>query len=102
MIHVIANIEVAAGKREELLAVFQPLIPQVRAEAGCIEYGTAVDAVSNIPVQIPIRPHVVTVVEKWADLDALLAHLATPHMQTYRERVKDIVKGVQLQILEPA
>jgi quinol monooxygenase YgiN len=40
-------------------------------------------------------------VEKWESLQALQAHLQTPHMAEYRERVKHIVVGVTLQILEP-
>jgi len=35
-------------------------------------------------------------------LDALKAHLAAPHMTTYRENVKDLVAGVTLQVLETA
>ncbi|MFH1569176.1 MAG: antibiotic biosynthesis monooxygenase [Gemmatimonadota bacterium] len=41
-------------------------------------------------------------VEQWASLAALQAHLGAPHMATYRQRVKDLVKGVSLQVLEPA
>ena len=43
MIHVLATIEVAAGKRDEVLTQFAWLTPQVRAEDGCLEYGAAVD-----------------------------------------------------------
>jgi quinol monooxygenase YgiN len=40
-------------------------------------------------------------VEKWESLQALHAHLVAPHMAVYRERVKDVVVGVTLQILDP-
>ena len=43
MIHVIATIETAPGRREAFLAAFQELVPDVRAEKGCLEYGPAVD-----------------------------------------------------------
>ena len=43
-----------------------------------------------------------TVVEKWESLDALNAHLVAPHMLSYREKVKVLVKGVSIQVLEPA
>jgi quinol monooxygenase YgiN len=102
MIHVIAAIEVKPGKREAFLAEFRKLIAPVRAEAGCLEYGPAIDLTSDIPGQIPQRRDVVTVVEKWQSLDALRAHLVAPHMNDYRERVKDLVVGLQIQILEPA
>ena len=101
MIFVIATIEVKPGKREAFLAEFHRNVPNVRAEKGCVEYGPTVDAKTDIKAQIPLRENVVTIVEKWESLQALHAHLAAPHMATYRERVKDYVAGVTLQILEP-
>ena len=44
MIHVIATIELAPGSRDAFLAEFGKLIPDVKAEAGCIAYGPAVGA----------------------------------------------------------
>lgn len=102
MIHVIATIEVAPGQRDAFLAEFRRNVPLVRAEAGCIEYGPAVDVKAELPVPAPFRDNVVVVVEKWESLEALHAHLAAPHMQEYRARVKDFVVRVQLQLLEPA
>jgi quinol monooxygenase YgiN len=102
MVHVIATIQVAPGRREAFLAEFRRVVPLVRAEAGCLEYGPAVDASAGLPGQVPPRPDVVTVVEKWESLDALRAHLGAPHMLEYRGRVKDLVAGVQLQVLQPA
>lgn len=102
MLHVLATIEVAEGKRTAFLAEFHKLVPLVRAEDGCIEYGAAVDVPTAIPVQTPVRDDVVMVVEKWATLDALNAHLAAPHMAEYRQRVAGLVLKVALQILQPA
>jgi quinol monooxygenase YgiN len=102
MIHVIATIEVAAGKRLEFLAEFRRIVPQVRAEAGCIEYGPAIDLAADLAVPVPVRENVAVIVEKWESLDALKAHMVAPHMQDYRVRVKDLVARVQLQVLEPA
>jgi len=102
MIHVIATIELVAGRREEFLQAFHELVPLVLAEDGCLEYGPTVDVASGIPVQQEIRSDVVTVVEKWEDLDALHAHLAAPHMEKYREKVNSIVLGMSLQVLQGA
>ena len=102
MIHVIATIELAPGKREAFLEEFRKLIPLVRAEAGCLEYGAAVDTPSGLSIQIPERANVVTVVEKWESVEALLAHSQAPHMAAYRPKVKDLVRGTQLQVLQPA
>lgn len=102
MIHVIATIEVRPGARDAFLAEFRRLVPLVCAEAGCIEYGPAVDVASGIVVQGAIRENVVVIIEKWDSLAALKTHLQAPHMAEYRTAVKDFVAGVQLQILEPA
>src|SRR5262245_25004110 len=102
MIHVIATIELKDGAREAFLQEFHALMPKVHAEQGCIEYGPAIDLPTNIPVQVPPRPNVAVIVEKWADLPALQAHLQAPHMTEYRARVKDFVQSAKLQILQPA
>ena len=102
MIFVIATIELADGKRDAFLQTFHGLVPAVRAEAGCLEYGPTVDVQTDIAAQQSLRDNVVTVVEKWDDLEALEAHLIAPHMQEYRKTVKDLVVGTSLQILQPA
>jgi quinol monooxygenase YgiN len=102
MIHVIATIEVHEGQRDNLLAEFRKLVPLVRAEAGCLDYGPAVDVPTDIAAQVPQRNNVLTVVERWVSLDALKAHLVAPHMAGYRARVKDLVAAVKLQVLQPA
>ncbi len=101
MIHVIATIEIKPGTRAAFLEAFHSLAPLVRAEAGCIEYGVAMDVGSGLAVQPPLRENTMTVVEKWEDLPALKLHLQAPHMNDYRVTVKDIVASVQLQVLEP-
>jgi quinol monooxygenase YgiN len=102
MIHVIATIDLVEGQRDAFLKEFRALVPQVRAENGCLEYGPAVDVASGIGAQGPPRASVVTVVEKWSDLAALKAHLVAPHMEAYRPRVKHLVRSTTLHVLEPA
>src|SRR5689334_21518922 len=101
MVHVIATVEVGAGKRNDFLAEFRRVVPLVRGEVGCLEYGPTVDLPTEIPAQIPPRDDVVVIVEKWESLEELRAHLQAPHMQEYRARVKDLVRRVQLQVLQP-
>ncbi len=102
MIYVIATVEVKPGKREALLAELRRNVPNVVAEQGCLGYEPTLDAHTEIPAQLPPRADAVTIVERWESLEALRAHLAAPHMATYRERTKDLVARVTLQILEPA
>jgi quinol monooxygenase YgiN len=102
MIYVLAVIEVVPGKREAFLAEFRKIVPLVRAEGGCLEYGPAIDLDTGIPAQAALRENVVTVIEKWATVEALRAHLQAPHMADYRSRVRELVTRVQLHILQPA
>lgn len=102
MIHVIATIEVSQGMRDKLLQEFYALVPQVLEEDGCIEYGPAIDVATDISAQSETRDNAVVVLEKWRDIAALKAHLAAPHMSDYRERVKELIVSVKLDILRPA
>ena len=67
-----------------------------------VEYEPTVDVDSGIPIQGELRENMVTIVEAWESVDALHAHLKAPHMLTYREQVKDLVKDIRIQVLEPA
>lgn len=101
MVIVLAVIELQDGQREAFLREFLQVVPLVRAEAGCIEYGPAVDIETSIPAQPEPRANGVTVVEKWESLEALEQHLIAPHMLSYRKRVKDLVKNSTIHVLEP-
>ena len=101
MIQVIASIELKPGCRDDFLARLNENVPKVNAEEGCLAYDPSVDLDSGLPVQGEIRPDVVILIEAWTDLDALHAHLKTPHMAAYREAVKDYVTNVSIQVLKP-
>jgi len=100
MIHVIATIRLKPGCREDYLKILSDNVPKVKGEDGCLAYEPAVDVDSGLPVQGPIRPDVVTIVEAWQSLDALRAHLKTAHMAAYREAVKDYVTDLTVQVLQ--
>ena len=102
MIHVIARIDLAPGTRDAFLAEFRKIIPAVLAEQGCIEYGPAIDALTDIGAQHKAGADHVVVVEKWESVDMLKAHMVAPHMLEYRGKVKALVQGMQLSILSPA
>jgi quinol monooxygenase YgiN len=102
MVYVIATLEVAPGTRAAFLAEFAKVVPLVHAEAGCIEYGPTVDAETDIASQFRIGPDRVTIVEKWESVETLRAHDTSAHMQAYRARVKDYLRGREIRILKPA
>jgi quinol monooxygenase YgiN len=102
MIYVIATIELKEGTKQAFLEVIKGNVPKVKAEAGCIMYEPAVDVPSGLPIQGPTRESVVTVLEAWKDAEALKNHARAPHMKTYREASKDMVKSLTIQVLTPA
>jgi quinol monooxygenase YgiN len=44
--------------------------------------------------------NVVTILEKWESLEALHAHLGSPHMLDYREKAKNVVESVSVKVLQ--
>ena len=101
MIHVVAQLEIKEGKRDEFLVEFHRIVPTVRDEVGCVEYGPTIDAETDIEKQHRDLNRV-TIIEKWETLQALKAHLIAPHMLAYRERITDLVVEAKLSILRPA
>jgi quinol monooxygenase YgiN len=100
MIAVIATIEVAEESCGDFRKVFAALVPKVRAEDGCVEYGLWADMPTNIPLQEPVRPNTVVVMEKWESVEALEAHLMTPHMREFLKATEPMKAVITLQILE--
>jgi len=101
MIHVLAIITTKPRKREEVLAAFRAIVPLVRKEEGCIEYGAAVDAEGVGPPQTRLGPDTYMVVEKWASPAALAAHSSAPLMAQYRAKTKDLVVSRVIHVLSP-
>ncbi len=102
MIHVIATLELVPGKREAYLEEMRKNLSAVRAEAGCMAYGPAIDAETDLPNQHRIGENSITVVEQWESVDALKAHGVAPHMKAHRAATKDFVRGMELRVLSPA
>jgi quinol monooxygenase YgiN len=101
MINVIASIQVKTGKISEYLAILKANASEVRKEKGCIEYIPTIDVDSKLPPQI-FDKDCVTLLEQWESLEALNAHLGSPHMLAYREKVKDMLESVSIKVLQEA
>ena len=98
MIYVIASIHVKQGRFSEYLRILKASVRAVRGEKGCVEYVPTGDIDTGLPRQV-LDDHVVTILEKWESLEALNAHLVSPHMLDYREKVKDLVDRVSIKVL---
>ncbi len=100
MIHVVAIITTKLGMRAEVLKTFHANMPAVHAEKGCIEYQPVVDASGFGSFQTPVGADTFVVIEKWATADDLKAHAAAPHMAAYGAKVKDMLAGRVIHILQ--
>ncbi len=101
MIHVVAVITAKPGMRASILEAFRANVPTVKAEAGCIEYGAAVDFEDGPKFQTRYGPDTLLVIEKWESMDALKAHAGAPHMAAYAAKTKDMIVSRQIHILTP-
>lgn len=102
MIHVIATVTCKPGQRAAWLAAFRANRPNVLAEDGCAAYDVHLPVDAGIPAAPP-SADVAVILETWASPEHLRAHLAQPHMDDYREAVKDLVAGpTALRIVAPA
>src|SRR6185369_14430004 len=99
MVHVIAIITAHPGKRAQLLELFQAVIPTVREEQGCIEYGVAVDVAKADP---GFGPDTYVVIEKWESLETLKAHSVAPHMKAFAQAAGALIAKRAVHVLQPA
>ena len=101
MIHVVAVLTAKPGQRETVLQHFAANRPNVLAEAGCIEYGAAIDTEGMGPIQTPFGVDTFVVIEKWESADHLKAHAVAPHMKAYSAKTKDMLAGRVIHVLQP-
>jgi quinol monooxygenase YgiN len=102
MIHVVAIITAKPGNRDAILAAFQANMPAVHAEAGCIEYGPAIDTDGVGGFQTKFGADTFLALEKWESLDHLKAHATSPHMAAYGAKTKDLIASRVIHVLSPA
>ncbi len=100
-VHVIAIITAKPGKRAEVLDAFRANVPNVLVENGCIEYGATVDCASAGFAK-KFGDDTFVVVEKWASMDALAAHAASPHMKAYGAKTKDLLADRVIHVMSDA
>ncbi len=100
MIHVLAFITAKPGMRGVILEAFHANIPAVHAEAGCVEYGPAVDAVTGTPNKYGDDTFVV--IEKWESAAHLKAHAESAHMAAYGAKTRDMIASRVIHLLSPA
>lgn len=99
MIHVIASIHVPADKVSRLAEIYNDFVPLVLLEEGCREYAPTVDYPTDVARQVR-DDAIVTVIEKWTDIEAFKAHINMPHSVQFRKDIEGIVDQVSIKILK--
>jgi quinol monooxygenase YgiN len=84
MIVVVAKLPVKEGKMDEAVAIFKELIPQLKNDKGTEMYKICVDKNA---------PDTLTVVEAYADADALKLHGSTDHFKACSAKLGGVIAG---------
>ncbi len=98
MIHLVVTMMIKEGSMEEFMEAARELRHQVRREPGCHGYEYTVDLQSPLDIQEPVQENRVTLIEKWESLEALQAHLATPHMKAASPRMEALREGIAIRV----
>ena len=78
MIVVQVEVIVEPGSASKVVDAVKKMETATRQEAGCLKYAFAVD-ISD--------PGMVRVIERWESMDAIKAHMASPHMAQFQKDV---------------
>jgi quinol monooxygenase YgiN len=78
MIYVIARAEIVPGKFQDYMAELEKIVPEVRAEEGCIGYEPCTDISGDG------GEHFVTIIEMWDSEAHWRQHMTTPHMAAFK------------------
>ena len=81
MLAIIARLEFTPADMPAFVEAAKPLIDQTLAEEGCELYAMATDIK---------EPGVVWISEQWASLETLNAHLASPHIAGFMEKISSL------------
>jgi quinol monooxygenase YgiN len=100
MLHVVVTMRIKQGRMEEFLAACKELRPLVLGEPGCLAYDYTRDVPSPFDAQPRTEPDRITLLERWESLDALRAHLATPHMKAAGAKMKDLRESSEVHLTE--
>ena len=94
MIVVQVEVVVEPGSANQVRDAVAKMEQATRKEAGCLKYAFSVD-ISD--------PGMVRVTERWESMDAIKAHMASPHMAEFNKAVMALKpKGLDIKAFEVA
>lgn len=86
--------------KTDYIAKTKEILGAVRAEPGCIEYRFLGDAVTDWEKPQRFGERTLWMLEKWASVNSLKAHLETPHMKAFAPKVSGMRSGSTFHVLE--
>ena len=82
------------------IAQTEEILGTVRAEDGCLEYRLLGDAVTDWEKPQRFGDRTLWMLEKWTSVEALRAHLETPHMKAFGPKVRPFRAASTFHVLE--
>ena len=89
-----------ATDRADYIAQTKAILGAVRAEAGCLEYRLLGDCETDWDKPQRFGERTLWMLEKWASVSSLKAHLQTPHMKAFGPKVSGMKSGSTFHVLE--
>lgn len=102
MIYIVSEVTTAPGARDQVLTLFQDLVPQVLAEDGCIEYLATCDAEDAPRFRKANGADRYLVLERWTDMAAFRAHVKAAHMAGFAALTSGLIVERAVSILRRA
>ncbi len=93
MVYVVVSVRVKEDKLKDYIDLLKGAATTVRKEKGCIQYAPTVDLETGGVLPQTMDKNTVMLLEKWESMEALKAHLATPHMAEYFKKEKPLLAG---------
>ena len=86
--------------KADYIAQTKAILDAVRKEDGCIEYRLLGDCETDWEKPQRFGDRTLWMLEKWASLNSLKAHLETPHMKAFGPKVRPMRSGSTFHVLE--
>ena len=88
------------ANRADYIAQTKTILDTVRKEGGCLEYRLLGDAETDWEKPQRFGDRTLWMLEKWASVSALKAHLETPHMKAFGPKVSGLRASGTFHVLE--
>ena len=99
-VYVLCRFDLKPGNAAAYAAAVSEIVEKVRAEKGCISYTLVGDAESGMPKQQKFGKDVLWMLECWESVDALKAHLDSPHMKEFAPKARELRNSGTFHVLK--